>query len=106
MSNRWAELSDDNVILQVIIDDGLIVSELPGTWINLADDQPNQVGWTLLADGSTRPPKAYPSWTWDNEKKAWVAPIPMPQNFDDNGKLIYMLWDEDAGKWVGLNEAG
>ena len=41
-----------------------------------------------------RPPKPYPSWSWDADKLQWVAPVPYP----NDGK--FYVWDEDAQKWV------
>ena len=33
--------------------------------------------------------KPYPSWTWDEYAKKWVAPVPEPE----------LLWDEESMSW-------
>lgn len=100
MIGRWAKLSVENVIEQVIIDDGSIASTLDGSWVELPADIPNVTGWTLMDDGSVRPPQPFVSWSWSDSKNAWVAPIPMPETYNDEGKLDFYDWDEENGSWI------
>lgn len=39
-------------------------------------------------------PKPYPSWTFDNTQKDWVAPIPIPDDLNIYG------WQEQEQRWV------
>lgn len=41
-----------------------------------------------------RPPRPFPSWTWDGN--GWAAPVPYP---DDGG---WYDWDEAEGAWVAV----
>jgi hypothetical protein len=40
------------------------------------------------------PPKAFPSWSLDEDTCTWKAPVPKP----DDGKRYY--WDEETTNWV------
>lgn len=41
-----------------------------------------------------RPPKPYPSWSWNAEKLQWQAPVPYPE---DGG---FYVWDEEKQEWI------
>lgn len=40
------------------------------------------------------PPQPYPSWTLDEEKFIWIAPVPYPE-----GEEFYK-WDEETQSWI------
>jgi len=85
-----AELDDTDTVVRVIVGTADWAGDsLGGRWVN----SPVKVGagWRLWADG-LRPPRPFPSWTWQDG--AWTAPIPMP---DVEGAWV---WDEDAGAWT------
>ena len=44
--------------------------------------------------GVFRHPSPYESWVWSDAERAWVAPIPYPD--DENA----YAWDEDTQAWV------
>jgi hypothetical protein len=52
------------------------------------------IGWILSEQGwITNDPAPFPSWTWDYETMAYVAPVPMP-----DGGTYY--WDEGEMSWI------
>lgn len=46
-----------------------------------------------LAKERDKGPKPFPSWTWSEETKSWLAPVPKPET----GTWI---WDEEFQQWV------
>lgn len=46
-------------------------------------------------------PKPYPSWTMNQETADWEAPIPMPENTNEN---TMFLWNEDNQEWVEIEK--
>ena len=54
------------------------------------------IGFTYDSDlDAFIPPNNYPSWTLDNDKGVYKAPIPRP-NVSSTGMAI---WNEDSGEW-------
>ena len=102
MMGRWAKLSEDNVIEQVIIDDGSVAMTLDGSWIELPADIPNVTGWTLMDDGTVRPTQPFASWSWSQKDDAWVAPVPMPETYNSEDRRETYDWDEAKAVWVKL----
>ena len=49
-------------------------------------------------NGKFRKAQPYPSWTYDEEVKDWVAPIPYPE-IDGN---VY-VWDEEELAWKKID---
>lgn len=43
------------------------------------------------------PPKPYPSWTLDEDKCTWSAPVEMPAIDTENPK--FYTWNEELGNW-------
>lgn len=99
---RWAKLSENNVIEQIIIDDGYMAEKLDGLWVEMPADIPNVTGWTLMDNGTVRPAHPFPSWSWDDSEGAWVAPVPMPETYNDAGRRETYDWDEAKAVWVKL----
>jgi len=46
------------------------------------------------------PPKPFESWLLDEETCLWVAPVPMPEETDEEGNPVPYVWDETAGEWT------
>jgi len=46
------------------------------------------------------PPKPFESWVLDETTCLWVAPVPMPEETDENGDPVPYVWDESVGEWV------
>jgi hypothetical protein len=59
------------------------------------DMQPG-MGWTWTKKDGYRPPQPYPSWTWDKDVSAWVAPVPVPDVECENG----WQWNEEDQEWT------
>lgn len=57
------------------------------------------IGWHYVEEGDVfLPEKTFSSWTYNDEKKDWDAPVPMPTNeIEENQKYF---WDEDEQEWV------
>ena len=51
-------------------------------------------------DGAFIPPKPYESWILDEATCLWTAPVPMPEETDEEGNPVPYVWDESAGEWV------
>lgn len=49
-----------------------------------------------------RPEQPYPSWTWDEQNKTWIAPIPEPEP-DRENRILY-AWSESTQSWVPADE--
>lgn len=46
------------------------------------------------------PPKLHPSYIFDEEKLAWINPIPKPEGTETTG----WKWDEDTLSWVSFEK--
>ena len=46
------------------------------------------------------PPKPFESWVLDETTCLWVAPVPMPEETDENGDPVPYTWDESVGEWM------
>jgi hypothetical protein len=116
---HFAELSEDNIVTQVIVvanaelmDDGT-ESEAKGVdfleslyghrnWKQTsynANMRYNYAGIGFTYDAGRDafiPPQPFASWTLDEATCRWVPPVPYP----DDGSLY--RWDEDAGAWVNV----
>ena len=46
------------------------------------------------------PPKPFESWVLVEETCLWTAPVPMPEETDEEGNPVPYVWDETAGEWV------
>lgn len=66
----------------------------PGEWMEVTDIQYfPAVGYLYESTTGFRPPKPYPSWTWDATTKEYKSPVPMP--IDDS----FYVWDEQNLQW-------
>ena len=82
---------DERTVTQVTVGDdaGWCATVFGGVWI--ATEQHVGIGWTYSEQDGFRPPRPFPSWTWDGER--WVPPVPQP----DEG---WWEWDENTQTWI------
>ena len=45
-------------------------------------------------------PKPFESWVLDEATCLWAAPVPYPEETDEEGNPVPYVWDETAGEWV------
>ena len=118
---HFAQLDDNNVVIQVIVVNNSDVMEngheieakgiafcqsLFGTntnWVQTSyngNKRKKYAGVGYSYDSSLDafiPPQPYPSWHLDAETCDWAAPVPMPTD-----GFVYM-WDESTQSWVRMN---
>lgn len=107
-NNTYALIKDGVVVNNVVVDDLTddLLESLNEQWGSTeAELIPSSDLWFVtvgsLWDGNDFTPingSPYPSWIWDKTKKAWKAPIDMPNTnemFD---------WDESMLEWVPLED--
>jgi len=114
---HWAELDENNVVLRVVVgsnDDfnegyDWIVENLGGTWIRTSYN--TKRGIHTLDGIPIRKNFAFPGYTYDSEKDAFIAPQPYPSwifneeacdwdppiEMPDDGE--YYIWREDLVNW-------
>lgn len=114
---HFAQLDDQNIVLQVIVvhnneclDDMGMESELkgiefcnsliPGNWIQTSYNariRKNYAGIGFTYDQQRDAfiaPKPFLSWTLNEETCQWEAPVPYP-----NDEKPY-VWDEESQQWI------
>lgn len=96
---KFAVMSDDNIVENVIIGNSLEeVSLLLGkTCIEYGDEDIVGIDYTY-ADGVFTAPKPYPSWVLENNK--WIPPVACPKA--PEGSTISYKWDEDSLSWIDV----
>lgn len=103
---HWAQIDDNNIVLQVIVGDNeepdegysWIINNLGGTWIKTSYN--NSIRKQYAGDGFTYDPEAdvficpkpFPSWSLD-ENYDWKAPVLMPEDGS-------WYWDEPTLSWI------
>jgi hypothetical protein len=95
----WAELNDDNEVIQVIAADSDYIATLPGTWIETSDKKKDfaGIGYTYNSAKKTfRAKQPFPSWTYDERDMRWNP----PKNKPTDGKPY--SWDEESKSWTSL----
>ncbi len=117
--SHFAQLDENNIVINVIVAEQEFIDTLPGTWMQTSynthggvhygqDGQPdggapmryNYAGVWYAYDQERDafiPPRPYPSWVLDEDTCLWEAPVAMPQV----GKPY--AWDEAAGAWVEVD---
>lgn len=104
---HWAELSDDNVVLRVVVGDNeapdegyaWVVANLGGRWVQTSYNANFRkhyagVGYTYDEDlDAFIPPQPWPSWLLDEATCTWHAPVPPPTDEE-------CAWDEELRAWV------
>ena len=119
---HFAQLDENNVVLQVIVIDNKDTADangvekehigaafceklLGGTWKqtsyngNIRKNYAG-IGYKYHADiDAFVAPKPYTSWVLDEELGVYVAPTPMPTDADQEAGEYYR-WDEETTAWV------
>jgi len=96
----YAQIDNDNIVLQVIVADSDYIATLSGTWIETDINGASPINyagvgftWNSSLNGFVQP-QPYPSWTLDNSICQWQAPVACPT---DGNRYI---WDESTVNWV------
>lgn len=90
--NNYAQLNDQNIVVNVIVADQEFIDSLPNSneYVLLTN---GGIGWTYdIADDMFIAPQPYPSWTLD-ENNIWQPPIPQPPPPPNT------YWDENTQTW-------
>lgn len=101
---KFAELDNDNKVVNVILATDASISALPGIFIKVdLVNNPNRgdahIGGEYNKDKDKFiAPKPYPSWNLDETTLEWKAPVAKP-----NDESMYM-WDEQTESWIELEE--
>ena len=101
---KYAIVNEDGIV------ENLIEADAGYASVNnliFAEEQYVGVGFTYSEEDGFRPPKPYPSWTWEYCESCggvyrWKAPVEFPED-GARGPLeegILYSWDEDSLSWV------
>jgi hypothetical protein len=109
---HWAELDENNYVLQVTVGDNddpngdegyqWLLDNLGGTWIKTSYNGTIRkryagIGYFYDKDRDVFiAPQPYPSWVLDDATTEWNAPIPMPNNEG------FYYWDESNLQWIEM----
>lgn len=105
--SHFAELNDNNVVLQVLVCDNNMPNEgynwlietFGGKWIQTSYNANFRGKFAGIGDvydeakDRFEPPKPFNSWIWDEEFYGYLPPIPYPD--DDNS----YTWNEESLSW-------
>lgn len=94
---RFAELDNENKVINVLIASESYISSLPGIFVNgqQVDNFEAVIGSTYdSSTGKFIKEKPYPSWILD-ENGEWNPPVPRPQG-------VLSMWNEESGSWTEL----
>ena len=120
---HFAELGENNVVLQVIVVDNKDIKDtfgveqeeigiafcrnlLGGTWKQTsynASFRKNYAGVGYTYDSvrdAFLPPKTYPSWVLNEATCQWEAPLPKPDDVDFPNR--YYRWQEETLSWIEI----
>jgi hypothetical protein len=120
---HFAELGENNVVLQVIVVDNKDIKDtfgveqeeigiafcrnlLGGTWKQTsynASFRKNYAGVGYTYDSvrdAFLPPKTYPSWVLNEATCQWEAPVPKPDDVDFPTR--YYRWQEETLSWIEI----
>ena len=118
---HWAEIDENNVVVQVVVGDNTdpagdegyswLIDNLGGTWlktsfntyggVHLAGGEPlryNFAGVDSTYDAKNDAfiaPQPFPSWKLNKSTFLWESPIPMPTATDDKT----YSWNEETKTW-------
>jgi hypothetical protein len=120
---HFAQLDENNVVIQVIVVDNKDTSDafgvekehigaafcerlFGGTWKQTSYNGNMRknyagIGYTYDAElDAFVPPTPYPSWVLNTETAQWESPVPIPEDaFTGNPPKRY-YWDEETTSWV------
>jgi hypothetical protein len=107
---HWAELDENNVVIQVTVGDNddpngdegykWLLDNLGGTWVKTSYNATFGKKFAAIGDtyapstGNFKPPKPFYSWKFSNTTWTWTAPIEYPTD----GKEY--VWNETVMEWV------
>lgn len=94
---KFAELDNDNKVINIVIGSESYVTSLPGKFVNGQQVQNFEalIGATYEpSSGKFIKEKPFPSWVLD-ENGEWNPPLPKPSG-------VISMWDEEAGSWIEL----
>ena len=92
----WAQLDNDNKVLQVTVgDDDLedayewLIANMGGRWVQTTEENYAGIGYTYIEDVGFYSPQPFASWTLNG--LVWEAPTPKPEGD--------YYWDEAELGW-------
>jgi len=98
MPKYFAQLNEENIVLQVVTAESLewCINNIGGEWVETFIENPNKnyagIGYTYDEDKENFiAPKPFNSWSLNNNDQ-WTAPTPKPEGF--------YQWDEENVEWV------
>jgi hypothetical protein len=120
---HFAELGENNVVLQVIVVDNKDIKDtygveqeeigiafcrnlLGGTWKQTSYNASFRkhyagIGYTYDSERDAFiPPKTYPSWVLNEDTCQWEAPVPKPDDVDF--PVRYYRWQEETVSWIEI----
>jgi hypothetical protein len=120
---HFAQLDENNVVLQVIVVDNKDTADangvekehigaafceklLGGTWKQTSYNSNFRknyagIGYTYNADiDAFVPPKPYNSWVLNNTTAHWEAPVAMPEDAGTGEPPKRYTWNEETTNWV------
>ena len=99
MTKMMAFLDDNNLVTNIaIFNDDQPETDTLKTY---SDERPAGIGWAYDPERDAFiAPQPFESWILNEDSYQWEAPIPMPQETDDDGNYVPYDWDEDAGDWI------
>ena len=102
--SHWAELDENNIVTRVLVGDNndpngdegyqWLIDNLGGRWVKTSYNnsiRKRYAGIGFLYDEQRDvfvAPKVDDSQTWDEEECAWVYPVPVDPNWDENLQMI------------------
>lgn len=96
----WAQLDNENKIIQVTIgDDNLedahhwLIKNHGGVWKIMPEDNYGGIGWTFIENVGFCAPRPYDSWTLNG--LIWQAPTPKPEGD--------YYWNETELAWMPVD---
>lgn len=118
----YAKLDSDSVVTELILvsvgtegeDLAWLADNFEGNWMRtfsaekvaLGQDSvrhvhPAGVGMTYRADlGAFIAVSPHPSWVLNEETFEWDCPVEEPNNFNEDGSRILVVWDEASLSWL------
>jgi hypothetical protein len=114
--SHFAQIDENNVVVQVLVADQEFVDSQPGTWVQTSyntrggvhyapdSNTPDGgvairknyagVGYTYVDGVGFHEPRPYPSWTLNSDTYIWEPPSKYP----DDGRRYY--WIESKEAWI------
>jgi len=116
---HFAKLNENNIVIQIAVVENAVIRDVNGdeqeslgveflrtvhneddaNWVQcsynnrIRNMMPSPQFSYSIEDDAFYPPKPFPSWVWNTEKKCWDSPIGHPT---DESKTT---WNEDNGEW-------